>query len=93
MKDLDYYMSLLYKIQVEELTEDDGGGIFLSIPDLGSAAVCAHGNTYDEARARLEQVKQDFLEIWLEEGCDIPAPKSERCLERVSVRELGLIGA
>ena len=49
MKDLDYYMSLPYEIKVEELSEDDGGGIFLSMPLLGKMAVCAHGDTYPEA--------------------------------------------
>ena len=95
MKDLDYYMSLRYKIQVEELTEDEGGGLFLSIPELGSAAVCTHGDTYDQARAHLEQVKRDFLEIWLEEGCDIPEPQPDVRIKYVgkALCELGLVGA
>lgn len=95
MKDLNYYMSLPYDIKVQELTDDDGGGIFMSIPLLGEMAVCAHGDTYDEARADLEEVKKDFLESWLEAGVDIPEPEPERWFDdvRVSVRELGLVGA
>lgn len=77
MKDLNYYMSLPYKIEVEELSERDGGGKFLSIPLLGRMAVCAHGYTYDEAREHLELVKKDILEILLEDGCDIPEPPKE----------------
>ena len=50
MKDLAYYMSLPYDMKVQELSEDDGGGIMLSIPLLGEMAVCAHGETYPEAR-------------------------------------------
>lgn len=95
MKDLKYYMSLPYTIKVEELSEDDGGGIFMSIPLLGEMAVCAHGDTYTEARSHLEQVKRDYFEMWLEDGVAIPEPESERWIERVSVsvHELGLIGA
>ena len=52
-KDLDYYMSLPYEIRLEELSEDDGGGIILSIPLLGRAAVRGHGDTYEEARQAL----------------------------------------
>ncbi len=76
-KDLDYYMSLPYEIRLEELSEEDGGGIMLSIPLLGWAAVRGHGYTYPEARQALEDCKRDFLEIWLEAGVDIPEPKSD----------------
>lgn len=95
MKNLNYYMRLPYAIKVEELTDDEGGGIFLSIPLLGEMAVNAHGDTYEEARANLEEVKKDFLESWLEAGVEIPEPEAENWLDRVSVsvRELGLVGA
>ena len=78
MKDLDYYMSLPYEIRLEELSEDDGGGIMLSIPLLGWAAVRGHGDTYPEARQALEDCKRDFLEKWIEEGADIPEPPLDK---------------
>ena len=95
MKNLDYYMSLPYDIKVQELTENDGGGFFISIPLLGEMAVCAYGYIYAEARSELEAVKRDYLEMWLEEGVKIPEPNPEGWFEdaRVSVRELGLVGA
>ena len=94
MKDLAYYMSLPYDMKVQELSEDDGGGIFLSIPLLGEMAVCAHGETYPEARAKLEAVKKDFLEIWLKDGWEIPEPQLESWADVFApVRELGLVGA
>ena len=93
MKTLDYYMRLPYPIKVEELSEDEGGGIFLSIPLLGEMAVNAHGDTYDEARADLEEVKRDFLEIWLKEGWEIPEPQLDSWDDVfMPVRELGLVG-
>jgi len=77
MKDIGYYMSLAYDIKVKELSGEEGGGVFISIPLLGDAAVNAHGETYLEARKKLENVKRDFLEMWLDAGVDIPEPGNE----------------
>ena len=95
MKTIDYYMALPYAIKVEELSDEDGGGIFLSIPLLGEMAVNAHGDTYEEARAELECVKKEFLEMWLDAGVAIPEPEAENWFDGVivPVRELGLVGA
>ncbi len=94
MKNLDYYMSLPYEIKLEELSEDDGGGIFLSIPLLGEMAVNGHGDTYLEAREALENCKRDFLESWIEAGVDIPEPQRKNCLDNteIYVRELAAVG-
>jgi antitoxin HicB len=74
---LEYYMSLPYEIVVKELNEEEGGGVFLSIPQLGAAAVNAHGEKYEEARLLLENVKRDYFEIWLKEGASIPEPQND----------------
>ena len=94
MKDLDYYMSLPYEMKLEELSEDEGGGIFLSIPLLGEMAVNGHGDTYLEAREALENCKRDFLESWISAGVDIPEPQQRNCLNdaEVYVRELVTVG-
>lgn len=82
-KDIDYYMSLPYEVRVEELSEDDGGGIFLSIPLLGWGAVNGHGDTYPEARQALEDCKRDLFEIWLDAGADIPEPEPKKDYEEL----------
>ena len=94
IKDLNYYMTLPYTIKVEELSEDDGGGVFLSIPLLGEMAVCAHGETYPEARSHLELVKKDYFEMWIEDGVEIPEPQRKNLLDdsKIYVRELEAVG-
>ena len=94
MKNLDYYMSLPYEMKLEELSEDDGGGIFLSIPLLGEMAVNGHGDTYLEAREALENCKRNFLESWIEAGVDIPEPQRKNCLNNteIFVMELAAVG-
>ncbi len=94
MKDLDYYMSLPYEMKLEELSEDDGGGIFLSIPLLGEMAINGHGDTYIEAREALENCKRDFLESWIEAGIEIPEPQRKNWIEdsKIYVRELEAVG-
>jgi hypothetical protein len=74
---LEYYMTLPYEIVVKELNEEEGGGVFLSIPQLGAAAVNAHGKKYDEARLLLENVKRDYFRIWLKAGISIPEPQND----------------
>ena len=42
------------------------------IPKLGEMAVCSYGDTYSDALAKLEDVKRDYLERWLNAGLEIP---------------------
>ena len=71
VKDLDYYLSLPYKICVE----DDSDGFILSMPELGRAAVNGYGTTYEEAKKCLREVQKDVLTIMLEDGVEIPEPE------------------
>jgi predicted RNase H-like HicB family nuclease len=77
MENLNYYMSLRYSIEVVEIPEDEGGGFILAIPELGRASVNAFGETYDEARAMLEEVKESAFSRWIENGISIPEPINE----------------
>ncbi len=77
MKDLSYYMGLAYEISVKPLDKEEGGGVFLSIPLLGSAAVNAYGETYEEAGSILEEVKRDYFETWIAGNVPIPEPKGK----------------
>lgn len=77
MKNTEYYMNLPYITEIAELSEEDGGGIVLCHPELGRLSANAWGETYEEARAMLTEIKRDIFERCLAEGLFIPEPKSE----------------
>ncbi len=73
-KDIDYYMELPYRIEIQPVPEEDGGGFEASIPELGRRAVCGDGDTIEEALDSLEAVKQERLSAYLAKGVSIPEP-------------------
>lgn len=74
-KGLDYFMSLNYPYTVEEYEEDGERFFSLSIPDLPGCGTV--GKTIEEALKNLEQAKEGWFEVCLEEGLPIPEPVSE----------------
>jgi len=77
MKNLEYFMSLPYRIEIQPIPKDKGGGYEASIPRLGRFAVCADGETVAEALNNLESIKNERLAAYLEEGLPIPEPEEE----------------
>lgn len=77
MKDLKYFMALPYLIEIQPISARKGGGYDASIPLLGKRSVCGYGETIDEALKNLQQVKEERLGEYLEEGLDIPEPDEE----------------
>jgi antitoxin HicB len=77
MKDIDYYMSLPYRIEIQPISQDKGGGYDASIPRLGKRSVCGYGETIEEALDDLLEVKRERLTSYLEEGLIIPEPDKD----------------
>ena len=77
IKDLDYYMSLSYKIEIIEDKKE--GGFALHIPELPGLLTCAE--TIEEGLVMIEDAKKCWLSAALEDGIQIPEPAS---LERYS---------
>lgn len=75
MKDLNYYLSLPYKVGIEYEPIDNSWIAFC--PELGSGACYAIGDTKEEALKLLEDEKADLLELLLELKKTIPEPKTE----------------
>ncbi len=84
MNDIEYYMGLPYRIELERIPENLGGGIMASIPQLGRHAFCADGETVDEALELLEEVKRSLFTDYLEEGVTPAEPESRLFLEEFS---------
>ena len=73
MKDLNYYLSLPYKLEI--IPDREEGGYLVSYPDLKGCL--SYGDTIDEAHANALDAKATWLDAALEEGIEIPEPKSE----------------
>ncbi len=72
-KNLEYYMSLPYRVEVvEDKTE---GGYALRCPELNGCMTCA--DTIEEGFRMLEDAKREWFAACLEEGTAIPEPLRE----------------
>ncbi|GAX88622.1 type II toxin-antitoxin system HicB family antitoxin [Effusibacillus lacus] len=71
-KDLDYYLSLPYRIVLHPAPE---GGYAVSIPELPGCI--SQGETVEEAIKMIEDAKVSWLEIALEDGLEISEPERE----------------
>ncbi len=73
-KDLKYYLSLQYPVEIVRIKEEEGGGYQASIPMLGEYAFCGDGDTIAEALGDLEKVKRWLFKEYLQKGLTIPEP-------------------
>jgi predicted RNase H-like HicB family nuclease len=79
-KDLAYYMSLSYPV---ELTREDG--LFVaSHPDLPGCV--AQGDTADESIANLDEARESWIAVGLEDKAFIPEPLPSEFSGRLSLR-------
>ncbi|MCL2697143.1 MAG: type II toxin-antitoxin system HicB family antitoxin [Oscillospiraceae bacterium] len=72
MKDLDYYMSLNYKIEV--IKAEEGEGYALHCPELRGCITCAE--TLEHGFEMIEDAKKCWFTACLEDGIPIPEPSS-----------------
>jgi antitoxin HicB len=79
-KDLDYYMSLNYPV---ELTREEG--VFVAAhPDLPGCI--AQGDTADEAVTNLDEAREAWIAVGLEDKAFIPEPLPTEFSGRLSLR-------
>ena len=69
-KDLEYYMSLPYRVEV--IADQKDGGYALHCPDLYGCMTCAE--TVEEGFLLLEDAKRSWFSACLEDGIEIPEP-------------------
>lgn len=76
-KNLEHFLTLPYRIELQPILAENGGGFVACIPLLGRYAVQADGETPDEALEKLEEIKRERLSAYLESGVSIPEPEPE----------------
>jgi antitoxin HicB len=72
-KNLDYYLSLPYTLEV--IPDPDDGGWVIKVKELPGCMTQA--DTWDEILPMIEEAKRGWLEVALEYGHSIPEPKAE----------------
>ena len=80
-RDLKYYLNLPYKIEIEPIPEEDGGGFAAYFPELGKYTLAGGGETIEEALQSLNEIKKIMFKEWLEQGVSIPEPEKEQDIE------------
>ena len=74
-KDLDYYLNLPWRIKVEQIPDELGGGWKASIPLLGEWTCIGDGDTVREALVDLAHRFCRLVTEYLERGIEIPEPE------------------
>ena len=73
-KDLDYYVSLPYRIEVVPISPEEGGGYMATLPEVGRMAITGDGETPEEAIRDLETQKSERFAEYLKKAIPIPEP-------------------
>ena len=72
-KNLEYYMALPYKIEMER--DVDTNGYTAGIPQLKGCLTC--GDDMIQALTNLEDAKREWITAAMTRGIEIPAPDDE----------------
>lgn len=76
-KNLEYYLSLPYKIEVTQIPESEGGGYMATLPEIGKYAIIGDGDSPEKAIQNLRELKKERFQEFLEERVAIPEPITE----------------
>ncbi len=77
-KNLKYYLDLPYRIEINAIPEEEGGGFLARLPQFGKLGIVGDGESIEEALADLEINKKSRFKRYLNEGLEIPDPESKR---------------
>ena len=82
MKDLEYYLHLNDRLEIQK---DDEGGYVMSFPELPGCVSCAE--TKEDAVRIAEEAKKEWMMAAMEEQIEIPEPKRvEQCPNSFKLR-------
>jgi hypothetical protein len=74
---MDEWRNLRYPIQMQELSEEEGGGYIAWIPALGKGLFMVDADTAAEAIEELEKHRRSLYEVVVGSGRPIPLPDAE----------------
>ncbi|MCK5687085.1 type II toxin-antitoxin system HicB family antitoxin, partial [bacterium] len=75
IKNLKYYLSLKYPVEIVEIQEEDGGGYSACIPQLGRNTFVGDGSNMEEAIENLEEIKTALFDDYLAKTIPILEPE------------------
>lgn len=75
-KNIAYYMSLQYRINLRPLSDDDGGGWLAEAVELPGCM--SDGETPTEAIRNLEEAKEAWITASIEKGYSMPIPSIDQ---------------
>lgn len=80
MKDMEYYDSLPWEVQIERDVRADGSIYYVARhPEFGAVSgPLGTGVSPEEALAELKEARRSLLEVLLERGDPIPEPRPVR---------------
>ena len=75
-KELNYYLSLDYPVEIRHLSDSEGGGYMASIPCLGAGSFLGDGDSPEQAYKNLQKCKKEIFEELIAQDIEIPEPPS-----------------
>lgn len=83
VKDVDYYTSLPYSINVRELSEEEGGGFFAYYAEM--PGIMGDGETKAEAISDAKEAFKEYVLVSMKNQEKIPEPKGPSPKERINI--------
>jgi predicted RNase H-like HicB family nuclease len=74
-KNLAYYMSLSYTIQIQHISDESGRYYYAKVLELDGCQ--SHGHTIEEAYQNIQEAMEGWIESKLEWGDPIPEPTAD----------------
>jgi predicted RNase H-like HicB family nuclease len=70
-KDLEYFLSLPYLMEIVPIPEEEGGGFLARLPQFGKLGIIGDGGTVEEALSDLAESKKVRFQSYLNGGIDV----------------------
>lgn len=76
-KTTEYYLQLPYKIEIEPISEEEGGGFTARLSQFGLMGIVGDGETIEEAIDSLNNIKRIAFKRLIDKNVYIPEPEAD----------------